>query len=220
MRPEDASCDGAYRYDQFAVGEDVISAPFMTPMEDGIAKRDVWLPQGEWVADNGEHFVGPCTIEVQGDLGRMPHFFRAGAIIPEGDYKASSQDPQETLRLRLYMPKQDGIWERVLFEDDGESLAIDEGFVQLNCRRDGVETVLQLADNAHSGVLQRAIEILVHVEAAPGSITLNSQSLAESETGTGWTWRHGLLTIRREADASATEVKIAVNSTEGSGVRQ
>lgn len=212
-----ANPDACYRYDSFAVGEDLVVAPIFEPMTESYeVAREVWLPSGEWVSDRGERFAGPCTITTAGDIMRIPHFFRAGAPIPEGEYRQSSQDPQETLRVRLFVPGAEGAWDRLLYEDDGESLACRDGagaFTQLRCRHSGRETALSLAEagGAMNGAsLRRGIEVLVHFKVPPSGVALNGRPLAESDADTGWSVRNGILTIRRRPDPGATTVEIAI----------
>ena len=62
--------------DQFMLGSDLLVAPQTTK---GAATRKVFVPAGEWKADDGTVVKGPCEIEVKTPLSRLPHFVRQGA---------------------------------------------------------------------------------------------------------------------------------------------
>lgn len=59
--------------------------------------------------------------------------------------------------------------------------------------------------------LQRAIEILVHSKTPPAKVAWNGQELIESGAATGWSWKDGVLTIRRQPDpdSSAADITMA-----------
>ena len=60
--------------DQFALGDSLIVAP---QIEKGAESREVCLPAGRWLADDGEVFTGPARIIVKTPLSRLPHFVKA-----------------------------------------------------------------------------------------------------------------------------------------------
>jgi alpha-D-xyloside xylohydrolase len=66
--------------DQFYCGEDLLVAPIMN--DEG--KRNVYLPQGEWVdLWTGEKIVGPAwRRDIAMPLERLPVYVRAGAKLP------------------------------------------------------------------------------------------------------------------------------------------
>jgi alpha-glucosidase len=57
--------------DQFMMGTDLLVAPVVTK---GQTERNVVIPPGTWVADDGETVVGPKTITVKTPLSRLPYF--------------------------------------------------------------------------------------------------------------------------------------------------
>lgn len=59
--------------DQFMLGEDMLVAPVLTK---GAVSREVYIPDGEWIADDGEHYTGPQKITVDAPLTRLPYFTR------------------------------------------------------------------------------------------------------------------------------------------------
>ena len=51
----------AHVIDEFMMGEDLLVAPVL---KKGAASREVVLPPGTWLADDGATFTGPCTVTV------------------------------------------------------------------------------------------------------------------------------------------------------------
>ena len=59
--------------DQFMLGDSVLVAPFL---ESGEGIRTVFLPKGEWKADDNKVYKGNREIEVHVPLNRLPYFLR------------------------------------------------------------------------------------------------------------------------------------------------
>ena len=57
--------------DEFMMGDSLLVAPVM---EKGATSRKVVLPSGRWLADDGQTYIGPATVEVAAPLDRLPHF--------------------------------------------------------------------------------------------------------------------------------------------------
>ena len=57
--------------DQFMIGEDLLVAPVLTK---GTTSREVFIPDGEWEADDGTRYAGPKKITVDAPLERLPYF--------------------------------------------------------------------------------------------------------------------------------------------------
>ena len=60
--------------DQFVMGDFLMVAP---QVEKGAAAREVEIPPGRWVADDGTAFDGPARITVKTPLSRLPYFVRS-----------------------------------------------------------------------------------------------------------------------------------------------
>ena len=59
--------------DQFMLGSRLLVAPQGVK---GAKTRKVFIPSGEWKADDGTTVAGPKTVEVATPLVRLPHFER------------------------------------------------------------------------------------------------------------------------------------------------
>lgn len=99
--------------------DDLLVAPFLEPMKEGLAERLVWLPPGEWwEVTEGTRHTGGTILEVRGDLKRIPVFARAGSVL--------AIDPRERGALsaispdRLFVECWPGEGGGVVVEDAGE----------------------------------------------------------------------------------------------------
>jgi alpha-glucosidase len=65
--------DGGYETvnDQFVLGNTIIVAPVV---EKGARSRNVILPPGKWMADDGQVYRGGGTIEIEVPIDRLPYF--------------------------------------------------------------------------------------------------------------------------------------------------
>ena len=62
--------------DQFLLGDGILVAPVL---EKGARKRKVVIPPGTWHGNDGSEVTGPCNIEVDAPLTRLPWYRLAAA---------------------------------------------------------------------------------------------------------------------------------------------
>jgi alpha-glucosidase/alpha-D-xyloside xylohydrolase len=130
------------RGDQYLWGRDILVAPVV---EKNASVRRVYLPRGSWFDFwTGQQLDGGREVERAVDLGVMPLYVRAGAIIPMGPVKQYTSEPiDEPLEISVH-PGADGSFE--LFEDDGRSFAYRSGdWMGLSLRWDDRARRLTLA---------------------------------------------------------------------------
>lgn len=65
--------DGEYEEinDQFMLGEDILVAPVI---EKGARSRTVHFPEGVWIGDDQSTIKGPCTVNIDVPLSRLPWY--------------------------------------------------------------------------------------------------------------------------------------------------
>jgi hypothetical protein len=61
--------------DQYMLGEKYMVTPVMTK---GATSRSVKFPRGTWRSDDGGTVTGPCEMEVQAPLSKLPWYTRVG----------------------------------------------------------------------------------------------------------------------------------------------
>lgn len=130
--------------DQYLFGRDILIAPVV---EKGATSRTLYLPHGTWYDfwDNTKH-EGGQEITRAVDLGTIPLYVRAGAIIPTGPLKQYTDEQVEgPLTLTLY-PGADG--RAFVYEDDGATFDFRNGHfmrMDMEWRDAGRQLKLQLA---------------------------------------------------------------------------
>lgn len=118
----------AYRYSrsEYYFGPDLLVAPIVSKGIEGIATRELWLPEGRWQDwFSGEFVEGFRGFRVWKSLLDMPIYARAGAVIPlaqPGNHSGQTAD-----RLRVIPLDKAGTHTSRLYEDDGESLHYTQG---------------------------------------------------------------------------------------------
>lgn len=107
--------------DQYLWGRDVMVAPVMTQ---GATSRNITFPCGKWVDYNNPTttYNGNETISYNAPLDVLPLFVRAGAFIPQADYKMGNTGDYTNDRYTVKYFPVDGVKSSyTLFEDDRTS---------------------------------------------------------------------------------------------------
>ncbi len=164
---------------QYWFGSELIAAPFTEPAEKavGLSRQRVWLPDGEWFNFfNGEKLSGGKWRFVYGDLGDIPIFAKAGAIVPLGpELGWGGVANPEALSIHLF-PGASNRFE--LYEDDGESNEYQQGRYAVTAFSQVWEddalrfTIASAAGDGSVIPAQRAYTLIVHGLARPGKVTL------------------------------------------------
>jgi alpha-glucosidase (family GH31 glycosyl hydrolase) len=116
------------RSDEYLWGRDILVAPVT---EKGATSRHVYLPRGTWYDYWTERAVeGGREVERPVDLGTLPLYVRAGAVIPVGPVKQYATQPSDEPLTFVVYPGADGNFE--MYEDDGISFDYRKGqFMQM-----------------------------------------------------------------------------------------
>ena len=95
-------------------------------VEKGATSRTVYLPRGAWYDFwTNERYEGGREVTRPVDLGTIPLYVRAGAIVPMGPVKQYTAEKAEgPLDISVY-PGADGSF--LLYEDDGASFSYRKG---------------------------------------------------------------------------------------------
>jgi alpha-glucosidase/alpha-D-xyloside xylohydrolase len=102
---------------QYLWGRDLLIAPVY---QKGATSRDVYLPKGDWYDWwTNEKVAGGRTVTRAVDLGTMPIYARAGAIIPFDPVRQYTSQPATEPTTLLVYRGADGAF--LLYDDDGVS---------------------------------------------------------------------------------------------------
>jgi alpha-glucosidase len=113
--------------DQYLLGRDLLIAPVVGP---GVTGRQVYLPAGDWYDwHTGELVGGRRFLTVATPLDRIPIYARGGAVLPmwpEAPESTNDYHPA-VMELHLFVPASDGVYDSMVQEDDGLTLAASRG---------------------------------------------------------------------------------------------
>ena len=115
---------------QYLLGDDWLVAPILEPAGVGnMAQRCVWIPPGEWQNWwTGQRHLGPAMMGVACPLNEVPIFIRCGGVVlsaPLRQTTGAAVWPE--LVADAFVPRQDQVQTRWLYEDDGISTAHENG---------------------------------------------------------------------------------------------
>jgi alpha-glucosidase/alpha-D-xyloside xylohydrolase len=106
------------RSDEYLWGRDILVAPVV---EKGVSKRQLYLPDGRWYDYwSRTPVMGGQEITRYVNLGTMPIYVRAGAILPSDPPRQYVDEPTDRPTTLNVYTGADG--EFVLYEDDGVSI--------------------------------------------------------------------------------------------------
>ena len=111
---------------QFMNGPSFLVAPVV---EDSTIK-EVYLPEGDWYDySNGKTvYGGGGTLRYSAPVTLLPVFVKAGSIIPmQPEMEYVGEKPVDVLTLDVFPTLEDGSFDFVLYEDDGETDAYKNG---------------------------------------------------------------------------------------------
>ena len=206
---------------QYLLGDDLLVAPILEPARRGAeTERTVWIPPGEWQdLWSGRVRRGPATIGVCCRLDEMPLFVRRGGVVLSAPQRQSTGVPVwPELVVDAFVPTEDMVQTRKLYEDDGISTAHEKGvfaLTEFTLRRQGDEIALAIASvrpEANVLLRNRKLAVRFHLPAgfAPaagdctviqGQVTQASELFAGAEAP-GTNGEGPVVLIRAEMDPS------------------
>ena len=103
--------------DQYLWGHDVMVAPVM---KQGATSREIIFPEGTWVDINNpaQRYEAYTTITYPAPLEMIPIFARAGAFIPQANYKMENVGDYNPSKLDIVYYPSDQPSSYTLFDDD------------------------------------------------------------------------------------------------------
>lgn len=113
---------------QYWFGSELVAAPFASPMDSytRLSRQRVWLPEGIWFDFfTGECYQGDRWLSIFGDLGAIPVFARAGAIVPmSSTIEWPLTGNPEELEIHIFAGGNNRF---LLYEDDGITQYYQQG---------------------------------------------------------------------------------------------
>ncbi len=198
----------AYRRDdEYLFGDAILVAPIVQAAPAGQpARREVWLPPGEWLDPWTGEAYSSGVISYEADLQRLPMFYRRGSIlVTNGAAPAHvGQERPDRLTAVVTVGRPDASF--TLYEDDGESKGYQKGeFAKTELRLTAGSSTSQTlevapAEGSFEGqVKDRSWRVTVLGRFAPEEVLLDGKALAKAkprawdsaDESPGWCWEAG-----------------------------
>ena len=135
---------------QYLFGSDLLIAPILEPGDtNGIARRSVWIPEGEWIdLWTGRAINGPATVSVEAPIQRMPMWARRGGIVLSTPRTGcTTHNKWNEIILDAYVPSCDSLTVRELYEDDGSTTSYTNGIggiTKISLQRTGGQVTMNI----------------------------------------------------------------------------
>lgn len=161
------------RDDQVMFGPHMLVAPIVRP---GQHYRGVYLPAGDWYDfHSGARVMGGGALATYAPLDRIPLYIKAGAALPFGQVRQSTNEPLSELTWHIYPgPKTCSR----LVEDDGASFGFEKGeTATTTVLVDETQTGLLVHIDARQGkykTAQRALVLRIYRESEPRNVKVSS----------------------------------------------
>jgi hypothetical protein len=211
--PEEAAayeCENEYLF-----GNDILVAPVTTRSEDGLTTRqETWLPGGRWWNVCRSALVdGDVSFSDNYAQGEIPHFFRAGSIIPLYPVQRSVTSRPDTLTLKV-VPGADG--QGSLYEDEGDTEGYKDSIFSVtpfsqHRSADSVTLFIGAHEGSFPGMAEtRCYRVEFLGQERPTHVDINGTAAA------GWTYEPttGVITVKVPRTPCGTPVTVAVASAE------
>lgn len=180
--------NNAYRFeDEYLFGPDILVAPVVSPVGDnGLARRTVWLPEGDWYDVVADTLVkGNVIFAEDYTLDDIPYFYRAGSIIPNNPPQRSVMTRPDNLIFHV-IPGADGAFN--LYEDNGDNDQYKTGeytFTHISQQRmgDNIDITLYPREGSFPDMPEsRSYTFILHgLCAAPTQITTANGQVADED---------------------------------------
>ena len=167
--------------DEYLFGDALLVAPVCAPK---LTHRTVYLPAGTWVDwHTGAALSGQQFVTAEAPLDRIPVFARGGSVVPmlpTAPQSTAGLKPEE-IELHVFVPREDGVFESTLQEDDGLTFAFRDGRylrTRLFLKRQGKLLRLEasVSGKGFPEFQRKRFQIVFH-GAQPGTVHLHGKTL-------------------------------------------
>jgi alpha-glucosidase len=210
--------------DEFMFGADLLIAPVL---QEAVRSRDVYLPKGDWYDFwTGARVAGGAVVQTPVTMERIPIFVRGGAFVfRQPVVQHTGEMPGQPLEVHVFPAPTS---EAMLYEDDGASLAYEQGqSMRRRFRQTRTEATLTIDIATPEGPfrpLARSLVLSVRWDGEPrrvvrgstpltagGSTTLTRYATLEelAREASGWAMAGaGFVIVKQPDDFTATTVLV------------
>ena len=204
-------CDRAYECsDEYFFGDDILVTNIAVPVDDnGIACRDVWLPEGRWFdMSSGRMLEGNASYELGYTLEEIPWFVRAGAVVPMAGGDIMNLRGENVSMVLTVVPGADG--RTSLYEDDGTGKDYDRNYALTDIEHEVSDTSVRLKISPRRGTYDgmpedRRYEVRFLASMPPARVMLDGAELPFDRFGGDRTWHYDGYDLAVVVETGATD---------------
>jgi alpha-glucosidase len=175
--------------DEYMFGDEMLVAPVTHEVakDSQIAKRSVWLPEGNWIEwQSGEHLKGPIALERSVSIRQIPVYVKAGAIIPmQPPMRYTGEKPVDPLIVTVFALEDGQTSTYKMYEDAGNSTGYkrgEEAWTKIQATQDADSGSLRLTvaavEGRYAGMhTARAYELRLPGTWPPERVTVNGEAV-------------------------------------------
>lgn len=166
---------------EYMFGDQMLIAPVTAPVnkEDGFARMNVWLPEGEWLEyETGAMLKGGQPVERAFNMDENGVYVKAGSIIPYYGKVNNLSGNDQPVIVRVFPGAEKG--EFCMYEDNGEDNKYREEFATTQLSYERGNATLKVCINARHGEYKdmpakRHYSVALPCQVAPESVSVNGK---------------------------------------------
>ncbi|MFZ0743437.1 MAG: TIM-barrel domain-containing protein [Terracidiphilus sp.] len=223
--------NGAYTSkDEYMFGSQMLADPVVAPADkaSGLATKQVWLPEGEWIEwPTGKHFTGPTTVVRSFSIDQTPVYLRAGAIVPmQPPESYTGEKPVDPLIVNVWPLKPGESSSYSVYADSGVSVEYQHGvFTRTPIKADQAGDTLKVeigpVEGSFPGMLKaRAYELRLPADWPPESVRVDGVEVKQAGPleKDGWYFEGNTLTTVIPVPSRGVEAKVSIEVRRAAGL--
>ena len=216
----------AYKHgEEYMFGNDILATPIVERAdENGVCIKKIWLPEGTWYEVNsGKVLEGNTSYTRSFTQSDIPHYYKAGAIIPHFPKLLHLKVRPDNLILR-FAPGTSG--ELSYYEDENDNDNYQEeaySFTRITQEltgQEGIYTIYPVEGRFEGMLAERSYTLELLAVTIPEEVNVNGVSYSKSHSGDAGTWSYDAekkiakICIPKISCNDKTEVKVKFSTDE------
>lgn len=176
------------RETEYFFGDDILVAPIYEAGVNGVSKKEVWFPEGNWWSPSlNRMFSGNTTTTIDFNQNQYPWFIREGGIIVNNPAEVKHVTERPSQLIVNFVSGADG--QTSLYEDAGDSNNYDTEFATttISQKQKGNKATYTIAPRkgSYAGMpASRAYTLNLYNTTAPTKVKLNGKEVKATYNAT------------------------------------
>ena len=217
-------------------GDEMLVSPVTAAADktSGLAKEQVWLPEGNWIEwPTGKRFAGPTTVERSFSIDQIPVYVKAGAIVPmQPEMLYTGEKPVDPLVVNVWPLAEGANSSYSVYEDSGVSVDYQRGVyaktpIKAEQTGDTLRVEIGPVVGSFPGMLRtRSYQLKLPDDWPPALVTVNGKPVAQGQMDGvrqvgdthGWTFEGNTFTTVIPTPAFSVSEKVTIEVRRAAGL--